>query len=291
MKDLRTTIEMRVRSIVASSEPGGPMLDDPGDEGLFGPAAACWTVHGDFPSMMIGGVTALLMQMLHPSALAGVWDHSNFREDMGGRLRRTAGFIAWTTFGPTEAALARIERVTTIHEQVRGRTPDGRPYAATDPRLLTWVHVCEVSSFLAASLRYRQPMPPAEQDRYFAETAEIARRLGARDVPTSRVAVADYFRAIRAELKADARTREVAQAILSAQPQGFVGEKVGRLFMDAAVDLLPDWARSMHGLHVPTHRRVQAAVAVPAAARVMRWSLRNNAETRARRRVASLDAG
>src|SRR5207237_10791125 len=112
----------------------------PGDDGLFGPGSVGWKVHGDFPAMMMGGVAALLMQMLHPAALAGVWDHSNFRRDMQGRLRRTAQFIAGTTFGSTAHARQLIDRVRRIHARVDGVLEDGTPYTADDPEVLTWVH-------------------------------------------------------------------------------------------------------------------------------------------------------
>src|SRR5690606_19920449 len=105
---------------------------------LFGPQSACWKVHGDFTSMLIGGVGALLLQMLHPLALAGVVDHSNFRQDMLGRLRRTGQFVAGTTYGNTADAERLIARVRQIHAAVSGLAPDGRPYAASDPHLLTW---------------------------------------------------------------------------------------------------------------------------------------------------------
>ena len=108
--------------------------------------------------MMTGGVSALLLQALHPMALAGVWDHSTFRTDILGRLRRTATFIAGTTYGNKHDALALIERVKRIHLSVTGMAPDGRPYRASDPELLTWVHVAEVSSFLKAHLRYVNPL-------------------------------------------------------------------------------------------------------------------------------------
>ena len=125
--------------------------------------------------MMTGGVSALLLQALHPLALAGVWDHSTFRTDILGRLRRTATFIAGTTFGSRHDALALIERVKRIHLGVNGVTPDGQPYRASEPALLTWVHVAEVSSFMTAHLRYVNPaLPIAAQDQYFAETARIA---------------------------------------------------------------------------------------------------------------------
>ena len=129
----------------------------PGDPGLFGPRSIIWQVHRDFTSMLCGGVSALLLQMLHPLALAGVWDHSNFREDMIGRLRRTSQFVSVTTFGPTAEAERLIAKVKAIHLRVTGVGSDGTPYAASDPALLTWVHVAESSRFLASHLRYRNP--------------------------------------------------------------------------------------------------------------------------------------
>ncbi|MBJ9680935.1 MULTISPECIES: oxygenase MpaB family protein [Burkholderia] len=188
----------------------GPTLDyssPPGDPGLFGPDAVCWRVHADFTSMMTGGICALLLQALHPLALAGVWDHSSFRTDILGRLRRTATFISGTTFGNRCDALALIERVKAIHARVAGTAPDGRPYRADDPALLTWVHVAEVSSFLAAHLRYVNPALPGElQDRYYAETAQIAERLGATDIPRSRAEIDAYLARMRPELEAGPRT-------------------------------------------------------------------------------------
>jgi uncharacterized protein (DUF2236 family) len=135
-------------------------------DGLFGPTAVAWRVHGDVTSMMVGGISSLLLQMLHPAVLAGVWDHSNFRTDMHGRLRRTARFIALTTYGGRNEAEAVIARVRSFHDRVRGTLPDGTPYAANDPALLAWVHVTAATSFLNAWRRYVEPgMSAADQDR------------------------------------------------------------------------------------------------------------------------------
>lgn len=245
------------------------------DYGLFGPQSVCWRVHRDFTSMMIGGVTALLLQMLHPAALAGVWEHSNFRRDMAGRLRRTAQFISGTTYGSTEDALRLIERVRTIHERVQGVLPDGTPYRANDPALLTWVHVAEVSSFLSAYLRYRNPILPApDQDRYFAETAGIAQRLGATSVPTSRGEVESYLQAMRPHLRADERTREVARALLAEPASSLTVAPFQALILDAGVDLLPGWAVEMHGLRVPIGRRPLVRAGALGVSAAVRWALR-----------------
>lgn len=124
-----------------------------GEPGLFGPQSAIWQVHGDFTSMLCGGISALLLQMLHPLALAGVWDHSRFREDILGRLRRTSQFISATTFATTPDAERLIAKVQGIHQRIAGVDKDGTPYQASDPALLTWVHVAECSCFMASHLR------------------------------------------------------------------------------------------------------------------------------------------
>ena len=160
MEFFRRHIEAQVQSLTGLAIGGVDYENPPGDAGLFGPDSVCWKVHGDFTSMLIGGISALLLQALHPLALAGVWDHSNFREDLLGRLRRTGQFISATTFGSHADAQRLIDRVRTIHLNVTGHAPDGRPYAASDPDLLTWVHVAEVSSFLKAHLRYLNPSLP-----------------------------------------------------------------------------------------------------------------------------------
>ena len=112
---VRKRIERQVLSLSGLASGGIDFEHPPGDPGLFGPESVTWRVHGDFTSMLCGGVSALLLQMLHPLALAGVWDHSSFREDMLGRLRRTSQFVSCTTFGPTRDANALIEKVKSIH--------------------------------------------------------------------------------------------------------------------------------------------------------------------------------
>jgi len=287
---LRHAIVLQVRRLVGGT--GDDTIErNRRDTGFFGPDSACWKVHGDLASMMVGGVTALLLQMLHPGALAGVWDHSNFRQDMSGRLMRTARFIAGTTYGDRAEAQGFIDRVRAIHARVSGVLPDGTPYDADDPVLLTWVHVAEVSSFLAAYLRYVDPNFPAEaQDRYYRETAEIARRLGAVDVPQSRAEVAAYLEAMRPQLRYDERTREVAAALLSQKPSSPAAAPAMAATFDAAKDLLPAWAAQMHGVRLSPPRRLAARIGVQGLGRLLRWALVNSAEARARRRAAELAA-
>jgi uncharacterized protein (DUF2236 family) len=241
-------------------------------DGLFGPRAVAWRVHGDVTSMMVGGITSLLLQMLHPAVLAGVWDHSNFRTDMHGRLRRTARFIALTTYGGREEAEAVIGRVNRIHAKVTGTLPDGAPYVANDPRLLAWVHVTEATSFLAAWVRYAEPdMTLADQDRYFAEMAQIAELMGVAPIPRTRGEARALIAEMRPELVADARTREVARIVLSQPSSNRLAQPLQSLTMQAGVDLLPTWARRMHGLP-PVLARPLVQAGTFGIARTLRWA-------------------
>jgi uncharacterized protein (DUF2236 family) len=243
-------------------------------DGMFGPGAVAWRVHGDVTSMMVGGVTSLLLQMLHPAVLAGVWDHSNFRTDMHGRLRRTARFIALTTFGGREEAEAVIARVNAIHERVVGVLPDGTAYRARDPALLAWVHVTEATSFLDAWVRYAEPgMTLTDQNRYFEEMAQVAVALGADPVPRSRAQARELMAAMRGQLRADARTREVAGIVLSQPARNRMAQPLQSLTMQAAIDLLPDWARRMHGFSgTPVLARPLLRAGTLGVARTLRWA-------------------
>jgi uncharacterized protein (DUF2236 family) len=224
----------------------------PSDNALFPRGSVIWRVHGDVTSMMVGGVASLLTQMLHPGALAGVWDHSNARSDQLGRLRRTARFIAVTTFGEREAASAAITRVRAIHAQVRGTLPNGQAYRADDPRLLAWVHLAGAVNFLDGWRRYVEPgASRADQDRYFAESGDVAALLGADPVPRTRSSAEHLLRQFRCELRSDERTRAFRKFVLNARAASFAEIPVQKLLMASAVDLMPDFARALHGLRRP----------------------------------------
>ena len=242
-------------------------------DGLFGPRAVAWRVHGDVTSMMVGGIAGLLLQMLHPAVLAGVWDHSNFRADMHGRLRRTARFIALTTYGGREEAEAVITRVRRIHDQVRGTLQDGRSYEANDPALLAWVHVTEATSFLGSWVRYAEPrMSGADQDRYFAEMAQDAAALGADPIPRNRAEARRLVEAMRPHMLCDARTREVARLVLNRPASSKLAEPLQAIAMQAAVDLLPAWAQRLHGLPAPVLSRPLVRAGTLGIARTLRWA-------------------
>ena len=243
-------------------------------DGLFGPSSVAWRVHGDVASMMVGGIAGLLLQMLHPAVLAGVWDHSNFRADMHGRLRRTARFIALTTYGEKTEAEAAISRVRTIHGKVTGHLPDGTAYTANDPALLAWVHLTETTSFLDGWIRYAEPgMSLADQDRYFAEMARVAVPLGADPVPRTRAEARAQMEATRSDLHVDARTREVAHIVLHQPARIPMAEPMQALAMQAGIDLLPEWARRMHGMPAPLTTPLMRAGTL-GLARTLRWAFR-----------------
>jgi len=259
----------------------------PGDPGLFGPHSVTWRVHADFPGMLAGGLCALMLQALHPRALAGLWDHSDFRNDLVGRLRRTTAFVAGTTYAGTGEAERLVRRVAAIHRRVRGATAEGVPYAADDPELLTWVHVTEAYAFLQGFHAYAGLPGPADlDDRYYAESARVAVALGARGVPTDRAQVRAYFARARPELRYDARSREVL-AVLQGVRLPVPGATLSReLFLGAGAALLPPWAETLLGITALQRARHHACAGVlRAMAPLFRVALPDGVAPRACRRV------
>lgn len=272
---LRLKLVERVRGVFNDVESGQQPVPT-SDEALFPKDSPIRMVHADIVAMMVGGVRGLLLQMLHPHALQGVLDHSNFRTDMHGRLRRTARFIAVTTFGHRDDAMAAVDRVNRIHAKVGGTLPDGTAYSATDPRTLAWVHVAEATSFLAAYLRHVRPdMPGSEQDEYYRQFAVIARALGADPVPIDRREAEAVFRDLRTDLTASPAAREIAQLVLTQKPAGSP-PAVQALLGAEAVALLPPFARSMLALERPGLAAIPARAATWGMGKTLRWAFRQN---------------
>lgn len=249
LRALTAPATARIRAWVLDVFPRGRSgidYDTPaGDPGLFGPDSVTWRIHADFPGMLSGGLCALMLQTLHPRAIAGVWDHSNFREDLVGRLRRTTDFVAGTTYAGRDEAERLIARVRAIHSRVQGTTADGTPYRADDPALLTWVHVTESYGFLQGYRRYCRAVPTALADAYYAEVACVAEALGARDVPVREADVTAYFASVRDTLRYDERSREVL-AVLSRMRLPVPMAGLSRdVFLGAGAALLPDWADTL----------------------------------------------
>ncbi len=271
LEPAKVAIRRRITDIFNDAERGErPALRRA--DALFPPDSVAWRVNGDIVTMMIGGVSGLLLQMLHPAVLAGVWDHSDFRADMHGRLRRTAKFIAVTTYDHAVAGRAAIDRVNRIHSKLGGTLPDGTAYRVSDPELLAWVHVTETISFLDAWIRYAEPdMSQADQDAYFAETARIGQALGAEPLPRDRAAAETLIEAFRPRLRADARTHEVAALVMRQTIGSPAVDLAAGLIMQAGMDLLPDWARALHDQPRTLPRPLARGLA-HAVARTLQWA-------------------
>ncbi len=246
----------------------------PSDEALFVKDSPIRMVHADVTGMMIGGIRGLFLQMLHPAALQGVLDYSNFRKDAEGRFHRTAQFISVTTFGHRERAQEAIDRVNRIHTKITGTLPDGTPYSATDPRTLAWVHIAEASSFLEGYLRHARPdMPRAQQDEYYAQMAVIGRALHADPVPTNVTEANAILREFRQELTASKEAREIAQFVLAIRPRGFPAALQQAIGAEAVL-LLPPFARSMLGLSRPGLAAFPARATTWGLGKTLRWAMR-----------------
>ncbi|OZM71359.1 hypothetical protein CFN78_21380 [Amycolatopsis antarctica] len=251
MSDLTNVAALR-RSLGATlfervAGPEGPanrsrIHDSPGPR-WFAPERPIRRVHGD-AAMFIGGLRALLMQSLHPLAMAAVAAHSGYRGDPWGRLQRTSTFLAVTTFGTSTDAQDAVDRVRAIHQRVRGTTDDGVPYHAADPHLLTWVHITEVDSFLRAHQRYgARPLDRGECDEYVADTARVAGALGAVDPPRSQDELTERIARYRPELRSTPEARATARFILLNPPLPLAARGPYAVLGASAVALLPRWAR------------------------------------------------
>jgi uncharacterized protein (DUF2236 family) len=240
----------------------------------FSETDAVWRVHDD-ASMFVGGIRALLLQSLHPLAMAGVAGHSGYRSDPWGRLQRTSAFLARTTFGTAEDAEAAVEMVRGIHERVRGRAPDGRGYAASDPHLLGWVHAAEADSFLAAYRRFGSSvLSAADEDEYVAQSGSIAARLGVVDPPRTVAELETTLDVYRPELAGTPAAHDAARFLLLHPPLRWV-ERPGYACLAAgAVALLPVWVKEMLRLPVlPVTERTLTLPAGALAVNTVRWAL------------------
>lgn len=220
------------------------------DPGYFGPDSVTWRLHED-SCMLIGGLRALMLQTMHPLAMAGVAQHSNFRDDPLSRLASTSVFVGTTIHGTRPDVRAAIAQVKRIHERVVGVAPDGRPYAANDPHLLTFVHHTLVDSFVRAYQRYgSRPLSPEDADRYVDEQAVLAELFAGEPAARSVAELRSYFHDLRPELKV---TRDASETIrfLLAPPLPLMARPPYTVLASAAITLLPRWVRRALWLPVP----------------------------------------
>lgn len=273
---LRDRIARAVSARVVGDDPQArhvELFDAPGPR-WFTEDRPVRRVHAD-AAMFVGGLRALLLQALHPLAMAGVAEHSDYRRDPWGRLQRTADFLAATTFGPADEAERAVARVRAVHRHVHGVAPDGRRYAADDPHLLRWVHLAEVDSFLAAHQRFgASPLADAECDAYVADMAVVASALGVPAPPRSVRALRDQLRSFRSELASTPEARAAARFLVLTPPLPAVPRAAYGVLAGAAVSLLPHWARWPLRLpYAPVAERAIVRPAGDSVVRVLRWAL------------------
>ena len=278
----------RLRAITGSTKSSLEDFAVPaGDAGLFGPTSMVWRVHEHFTAMMVGGLSSLIVQALHPRALAAVWDHSEFRHKLKDRLSRTAFFVAATTYGSEALAMKAIQRVNAIHSRISGVDLQGQPYVANEAALINWVHLVEATSFLSAYQHVaKTPLTPTEADQYMAEMAVLGHLLGGVDLPTTVVAAEVQMRGYQDALRYDARAQEVV-GLIEAYPTDLLDKPFMGLVLESSFDLMPDWVLQMLGRSAACALPVQARrLALQFASEPLQWMLdEQGVAAVARRRV------
>jgi uncharacterized protein (DUF2236 family) len=241
--------------------PAAPNVDycaPKGDPGLFGPESVAWRVHANPVGLAVGGIAAVILELAEPRVRTGVWEHSTFRTDPLSRMRRTGDATMITTYGPTAAAKARIAMVNRMHERVGGKTPEGQAYRATDPDILTWVHVTASYGFLNGYLRFVNPaLSREDQDRYYAESQQTGTGFGAVNGPRSVAEADDFIEDWRKRLAPHEIIGEFLQIVSTTSPIGPLGRLLQPLVVEGALDILPPWARAQ--LNLPSHPTRRAA--------------------------------
>lgn len=280
--DIRTLLQASLQDALLGDEAPRDLNAPRVDDGLFGPASVTWQVHQD-ASMLIGGIRALLLQTMHPLAMAGVAQHSSYETDPFGRLRRTSRYVGAVSFAPTAEALGAITMVKRVHERVRGIAPDGRAYSANDPHLLAWVHHALVDSFLRSYQRYgRAPLSSEDADRYVAEQSTLAELIGGVEPAPAR-SVAElraWLHGIRPELRSTREARDAAFFLLTVPMAPTMAVPYGVL-LSAAITSLPGFVR--RALWLPSSQLAAKVMIEPSARAVTRtlsWAMTNPRDVR-----------
>jgi uncharacterized protein (DUF2236 family) len=238
-----------------------------GDAGYFGPGSVTWRLHRD-PCMLLGGLRAIMLQTMHPLAMAGVADHSNYRHDPLARLANTSVYVGTTIYGDRAQVRGAVAAVKRVHESVVGTAPDGRPYAANDPHLLTWVHHTLVDSFLRSFQRYGTgTLAAGDADRYVAEQAVLAELFGAEPAARSVVELRAWFERERPALRATPAAGEAVRFLLN-PPLPLLTRAPYAVVASAAVTMLPRWVR--RELRLPVPPAVEPLLVRPAATALVR---------------------
>jgi uncharacterized protein (DUF2236 family) len=277
--DLRARIREQIEAVGgAHDEPelyGGP----PGDPGLAGgPGSLSWEINGDLASVSAAGMAAIIMEVLHPSVMAGVYTQSSYSTNPLRRARNTLGYVLRTTFGNTEAATDVILRVKKVHSRINGTRPDGVAYQALDPELIAWVHTCIPWAIMEAFHRYARPLTTAERDQYLREQAPIGRMGGAEWVPESVAELHDYVERMRPLMAMNEQTRDFIN-FLAGDTQGEFRAPLRkqverRLGLSGSMALMPAWAQHLTGTYQPAVvHRLYLEPNVRLQSRLIRWAV------------------
>jgi len=254
--DLRQNIRSAIEAVGGRHDEeavyGGPA----GDLGLAGgPDSISWEINGDLASVSAAGMAAIIMEVLHPSVMAGVFTQSSYRTQPLRRAQNTLGYVLRTTFGSTEAATNVIERVKKVHSHVNGTRPDGVAYQALEPDLIGWVHTCIPWAIMEAYSRYRRPLSVAERDQYLKEQAPIGRMGGAEWVPESMAELGEFVERMRPLMSFNLQTREFVDFLAGDGGEFYQGspreQLERRLAISASMMLMPTWARHLTGTYQP----------------------------------------
>ncbi|MFT5692681.1 MAG: hypothetical protein ACI92E_002017 [Oceanicoccus sp.] len=250
----------------------------PDDKGLAGgPGSISWEINGDFASVAVAGLAAILMEVLHPSVMDGVFTQSAYRTNPLSRARNTLGYVLRTTFGTTQAATQVIERVKLVHGRINGIRGDGVSYRALEPELIAWVHTCIPWAIMMAFERYNRPLSRSEKDQYLTEQAVIGRLGGADWVPESISELDDYVEQMRPLMAFNDQTRQFTDFLL-----GTSGDVVTTPYqrydswmsLQGSMALMPDWARKMTGTyHSNFVDRLSFKQNEKLKAKLLRWAL------------------
>jgi uncharacterized protein (DUF2236 family) len=245
-------LQSRLEAAVAVMNPQRGLTVDfarpPGEEALVAADSTSWRVFKNPVSLFIGGVAAVILELAEPSVRTGVWEHSSFPRNPMGRLQRTGLAAMVTVYGARSVAEPMIARVVRMHAKVAGETPSGESYAASDARLLTWVHATAAFSFSEAYSRYVMPLSPGEFDALYRESVPASRLYGVLDTPESKAGVHALFASMTHRLEPSPIVFQFLQIMREAPafPRPLLWMQ--RMLVRAAVDLIPDWVRTRLGL-------------------------------------------
>jgi uncharacterized protein (DUF2236 family) len=254
MESLRRFIVREIEAAGGRHDEAAIYGGEPGDPGLAGgPGSVSWEINGDLASLGVAGGGAILMEVLHPSVMAGVFTHSSYRTEPLRRTRNTLGYVLRTTFGNTRAATAVIESVKRVHGRVDGARPDGVGYRALDPELIAWVHTCIPWAVMTAFDRYNRPLSLDEKNRYLREQAVIGRMGGADWVPETVTELDEFVARMRPKLGVNEQLVSFLDFVSGRSADLPLGrlERFDRwLSLRGSMSLMPEWARRLTGTDV-----------------------------------------